>query len=140
MNEDNNFNTKINPTSETNKNNNKLKECNNRMETQYSIIKRIYEKKLDAAYIVKEKKTDKKYFIKKNSKKSKKNNFNTIQFIFDDMKKSSNDEIGEQFCMKYLDYWIENENRRNGFPNIKGICIKSEVSLCRFLMLYFSGI
>ena len=110
MNEDNNFNTKINPTIETNKNNNKLKECNNRMETQYSIIKRIYEKKLDAAYKVKEKKTGKKYFIKKNSKKSKKNNFSTIQTIFTDMKKSNSDEIGEQFCMKYLDYWIENED------------------------------
>ena len=105
-------NNDIIPTIEiNNNNNNKLKECSNRMENEYIIVKTIDEIKFDAVYIVKEKKTNKLFFIKKISKKSQKNNFNTIETLFNDLKvDKNNNKLGEKFCMKYIDYWIENEN------------------------------
>lgn len=114
----NKFNINIDPDDFNNSSNinpiNKLKVCNNRMEKDFSIIKTIKEVKYDAAYIVKENKTGKLFFIKKISKKSKKNNFSTIDTIFADMQNKNNNlsdnKLGEEFCMKYLDYWVENEN------------------------------
>lgn len=90
----------------------KLKICNNRMENDFKILKTIKNLKFDAVYIVKEKKTKKIYCIKKNSKKSKKNNFETIYRIFNEMKNddSNDNNLGEKYCMKYIDYWLENEN------------------------------
>ena len=106
---DNNCNYNINPINE--KSNNKYKECDNRMEKEFIIIKTINQKKFDAVYIVKEIKTNKIYCIKKSAKNSSKNNFNTILTIYNDMQNNiCNNELGEKFCMKYLDYWIENEN------------------------------
>lgn len=110
MNDDNNFTNNVNAKNNQYKNNNIIKECNNRMENEFEVKKIIYERKLDAVYVVKEKKTGKIFCIKKISKKSKKNNFNIIQTIFDDFKKNDNNKIGEKFCIKYLDFWIENEN------------------------------
>ena len=115
LNENNNSNKVIELVSDSNKNNTIIKESQNRMEEEYRIIKKIYENKFDAAYIVKQKNTGKIYVIKKNSKKSKKNNFNTIQTIFSDMQKKDNNEIGGKFCIKYIDCWIENE--KNEFIN-----------------------
>ena len=93
---------------------NKIKVCNNKMEKDFTVIKTIKEWKYDAAYIVKENKTGKLFFIKKCSKKSKKNNFATIDTIFNDLQnKNTNlddNRLGEEFCMKYIDYWAENEN------------------------------
>ncbi len=97
LNENNNSNKVIELVSDSNKNNTIIKESQNRMEEEYRIIKKIYENKFDAAYIVKQKNTGKIYVIKKNSKKSKKNNFNTIQTIFSDMQKKDNNEIGGKF-------------------------------------------
>ena len=112
MNDCDNNNNNINPTTYKNNNSiNKIKQCDKRMENEYDIIKTINEKKFDAVYIVKEKCSGKLFFIKKISKKSKKNNFNTIETLFNDMNKNiNNNELGSQFCMKYIDYWIENEN------------------------------
>ena len=115
LNENNNSNKVIELVSDSNKNNTIIKESQNRMEEEYKIIKKIYENKFNDAYIVKQKNTGKIYFIKKNSKKSKKNNFNTIKTIFSDMQKKDNNEIGGKFCIKYIDCWIENE--KNEFIN-----------------------
>ena len=105
---DNNFYSNINSISEKN---NKYKECDNRMEKEFIILKTINPQKFDAVYIAKEIKTNKIYCIKKSPKNSHKNNFNTILTLFNDMQnKIFNNELGEKFCMKYLDYWIENEN------------------------------
>ena len=106
---DNSCNCNINPIKE--KSNNKYKECNNRMEKEFIILKTINSTKFDAVYIVRQIKTNKIYCIKKSSKNSSKNNFNTILTIYNDMQNNICDnELGEKFCMKYLDYWIENEN------------------------------
>ena len=92
-----------------------IKECENRLEKEFDIIKTIKKpekcEKFDAVYLVQEKKTKKQYCIKKSSKKSNKNNFNNIIKLFDDMQNgNNNNELGARFCMKYLDYWVENEN------------------------------
>ena len=66
-----------------------IKECENRLEKEFDIIKTIKKpekcEKFDAVYLVQEKKTKKQYCIKKSSKKSNKNNFNNIIKLFDDM-------------------------------------------------------
>ena len=82
-----NINNDLDKFSNLNNNNpiNKLKVCNNKMENDFIIIKTIKDSKYDAAYIVKENKTGKLFFIKKFSKKSKKNNFSTIDTIFNDL-------------------------------------------------------
>ena len=72
MNDDNNFTNNVNAKNNQYKNNNIIKECNNRMENEFEVKKIIYERKLDAVYVVKEKKTGKIFCIKKISKKSKK--------------------------------------------------------------------
>ena len=107
---DSKSNNNINPK-KGNINNNILKECNNRMEKDFILLKTLKETNYEAVYIVKDKKTNKLYCIKKYSKKSRKINFNIIQTLFNDMlNKKNNNELGEKFCMKYTDCWIENEN------------------------------
>ena len=92
-------------------NNNKLKLCNKRMENEYNILKTIKSKKFDAVYKVKEKSSGKLFIIKKISKKSQKNNFNTFETLLNEMQNhKNNNELGSQFCMKCIDYWIENED------------------------------
>ena len=91
------------------------KEYENKFEKEFDIIKTIKKpenfEKFDAVYLVQEKKTKKQYCIKKSSKKSHKNDFNTILKLFEDMQNdNNNNELGAKFCMKYLDYWVENEN------------------------------
>ena len=111
-----NINNDLDKFNNLNNNNpiDKLKVCNNKMEKDFSIIETKKELKYDAFYIVKENKTGKLFFIKKISKKSKKNNFSKIDTIFNDMHNKNNDlndnNLGEEFCMKYIDYWVENEN------------------------------
>ena len=102
-------NNNINPIISNNNNNSKL--CNKRMENEYNILKTIKSKKFDAIYKVKEKCTGKLFIIKKISKKSQKNNFNTIETLLNEMlNHKNNNELGSQFCMKCIDYWIENED------------------------------
>ncbi len=128
-------NNDINPIIEIN-NNNKLKVCNNRMENEYIIFKTIDGKKFDAVYIVKEKKTNKLFFIKKISKKSQKNNFNTFETLFNDLNiDKNNNKLGEKFCMKYIDYWIENEN----YKLIKGDISYMNKNLYILLEYYPNG-
>ena len=69
---------------------NKIKVCNNRMEKDFSVIKTITELKYEAVYIV-------------------------SQSIFNDFQNKNNNldddnRLGEEFCIKYIDYWTENEN------------------------------
>ncbi len=87
-------------------------ECDNKMDAEFNIIMTLKKSRnFDAVYLVQEKKTNKQYCIKKSSKKSIKNNFNNIIALFDEFKNDiNNNELGERFCMKYLDYWVENEN------------------------------
>ena len=87
------------------------KECNNRMKNDFTIIKTLLEKKGDAIYKVKENKTGKIFCIKKISEKSSKNNFNILLTTLEDIQRESKDwNIGNNFCMKYITYWIENKN------------------------------
>ena len=79
------------------------------MENEFSILKT--SEKFDAVYIAREINTNKIYCIKKSPKNSHKNNFDTILTLFNNMQNSIfKNKLGEKFCMKYLDYWIENEN------------------------------
>ena len=89
----------------------KNKENNNRMENEYTIIKTIYENKLDAIYQVKENKTGKIFCLKKISEKSDKNNFPKILTTLEDIQEENRDwRFDKTFCVKYIDYWVENKN------------------------------
>ncbi len=89
----------------------KNKENNNRMENEYTIIKTIYENKLDAIYQVKENKTGKIFCLKKISEKSDKNNFAKILTTLEDIQEENRDwRFDKTFCVKYIDYWVENKN------------------------------
>ena len=89
----------------------KWKENNNRMENDYTIIKTIAENKLDAVYQVKENRTNKIFCIKKISNKTNKNNFNTLIATLEDIQKENRAwTFNKTFCLKYIDYWIENKN------------------------------
>ena len=89
----------------------KNKKNNNRMENEYTIIKTIYENKLDAIYQVKEYKTRNIYCLKKISEKSDKNNFRKILTTLEDIQKENRDwRFDKTFCVKYIDYWVENRN------------------------------
>lgn len=86
--------------------------------TEYTIYMTLKEENCDGVYVVKEIKTGKLYCIKKNSKNSKKNDFKTILSILNHLKEKKNieencDLIGEQFCVKCIDYWIKSDNNRN---------------------------
>ena len=100
------------------KNNKKLKNnlINNNhieyaMEKNFSIIKTIIKNKFDAIYKVKEKNTGQILCIKKISEKSKKNNFKILSKTLEDIQKENKDwTLPKTFCMKYINYWIENKN------------------------------
>ena len=97
------------------------KKNENKMGSEYTIYQTIKEKNYDGVYIVKEIKTGKLYCIKKNSKNPKKNSFKTILSTLNDLNNKKNIEkksdllLGEQFCMKQIDYWIKNENNINKY-------------------------
>ena len=92
----------------------KCKINNNRMENDYTIIKTIVENKFDAVYQVKENKTNKIYCIKRISEKSNKNNFDTLLTTLEDIQKENKAwTFNKTFCMKYIDYWIENNFNLN---------------------------
>jgi hypothetical protein len=85
--------------------------CDNRMENNFIIIKTLVQNKFDAIYQVKEKDTKKIYCIKKISEKTNKNNFKILQTTLEDIQKENKDWIlPKTFCMKYIDFWIENKN------------------------------
>lgn len=89
----------------------KSKEKDNRMENEYTIMKTIYENKLDAIYQVKENKTGNIFCLKKISEKSDKNNFRKILTTLEDIQKENRDwKFHKTFCVKYIDYWVENKN------------------------------
>ena len=89
----------------------KCKENNNRMENEYTILKTIVQNKYDAVYQVKENQTSKIFCIKKISEKTNKNNFYTLLNTLEDMQKENrNWTFNKTFCMKYIDYWVENQN------------------------------
>ena len=95
----------------------KIKENKNKIGTEYTICKILKEENCDGVYTVKEKKSEKLYCIKKNSKNSKKNNFKTIMSILNDLHDKNNNKdnnellLGDQFCMKCIDCWVEKENK-----------------------------
>lgn len=94
------------------KNNNNIicKEFNDKMETDFSIIKTLSQNKLDSTYQVKENKTNKIYCLKKISEKTTKNNFNNIPEILENIQKENPDwKLGKTFCVKWIDYWIEKQ-------------------------------
>ena len=81
------------------------------MEKNFSIIKTIIKNKFDAIYKVKEKNTGQILCIKKISEKSKKNNFKILSKTLEDIQKKNKDwTLPKTFCMKYINYWIENKN------------------------------
>ena len=85
--------------------------CDNRMENNFIIIKTLVQNKFDAIYQVKEKDTNKILCIKRTSENSTKNNYNILQTTLKDIQKENKDWIlPKTFCMKYIDYWIENKN------------------------------
>ena len=85
--------------------------CDNRMENNFIIKKTLVQNKFDAIYQVKEKDTKKIYCIKKISEKTNKNNFKILQTTLEDIQKENKDWIlPKTFCMKYIDFWIENKN------------------------------
>ena len=85
--------------------------CDNRMENNFIIKKTLVQNKFDAIYQVKEKDTKKIYCIKKISEKTNKNNFKILLKTLDDIQKENKDWIlPKTFCMKYIDFWIENKN------------------------------
>ena len=89
----------------------KGKENNNRMENDYTIIKTITENKFDAVYQVKENRTNKIFCVKKISQKTNKNNFYILLNILEDIQKENKTwTFNKTFCMKYIDYWMENQN------------------------------
>jgi len=89
--------------------NNKI--CDNRMENNFTIIKTLVLNKNDAIYQVKQKGTNKIFCIKKISEHSNKNNFNILQTTLEDIQKENNDwKLPKTFCIKYIDYWLEDKN------------------------------
>ena len=83
---------------------------NNRMDNDYTIIKTISKNKDDVVYQVKENLTKKIFCIKKISEKTNKNNFYTLLNSLKDIQKENRDwSFNKTFCMKYIDYWIENQ-------------------------------
>ena len=85
--------------------------CDNRMENNFIIKKTLVQNKFDAIYQVKEKDTKKIYCIKKISEKTNKNNFKILLKTLDDIQKENKDwTLPKTFCMKYIDYWIEDKN------------------------------
>ena len=84
------------------------------MENKFSLIKTIMKNKLDAMYKVREKETGQIFCLKKISKKSNKNNFNILEKTLEDIQRENKDWIlPKTFCMKYLNYWVENKNYNN---------------------------
>ena len=85
--------------------------CDKRMENNFIIIKTLAQNKFDAIYQVKEKDTKKIYCIKKISEKTNKNNFKILLKTLDNIQKENKDwTLPKTFCMKYIDYWIEDKN------------------------------
>ena len=85
--------------------------CDNRMENNFTIIKTLVLNKNDAIYKVKQKGTNKIFCIKKISEHSSKNNFNILQTTLEDIQKEDIDwKFPKTFCMKYIDYWLEDKN------------------------------
>ena len=85
--------------------------CDKRMENNFIIIKTLAQNKFDAIYQVKEKDTNKILCIKRTSENSTKNNYNILQTTLEDIQKENKDWIlPKTFCMKYIDFWIENKN------------------------------
>ena len=81
------------------------------MENNFIIKKTLVQNKFDAIYQVKEKDTKKIYCIKKISEKTNKNNFKILLKTLDDIQKENKDwTLPKTFCMKYIDYWIEDKN------------------------------
>ena len=81
------------------------------MENNFIIIKTLFESKYDVIYKVKEKDTNKIFCIKKISEKSNKNNFYNLQTTLEDIQKDNKDwSLGKTFCIKYINFWIENRN------------------------------
>ena len=114
--DDINFNNNINNINNKNgleKNINSeqnIKYDNDKMETDFIIIKTITSNKFDAVYKVKEKRTNKIFCIKKISEKSNKNNFILLPKILDDIQKKIDFlEISKKFCIEIIDYWIEEQ-------------------------------
>lgn len=81
------------------------------MENNFIIIKTLVQNKNDAIYQVKQKDTNKIFCLKKISEHSNKNNFNILQTTLEDIQKENNDwTLSKTFCMKYIDYWLEDKN------------------------------
>ena len=87
---------------------------NNNAENNFIIIKTLFEDKFDAIYQVKEKETNKIFGLKRISEYSNKNNFNIMKTTLEDIQKESEGWVlPKTFCMKLIDYWIEDMNDLN---------------------------
>ena len=83
-------------------------------ENNFIIIKTLVKDKYDAIYKVKEKETYKVFCLKRISEYSNKNNFNILQTALEDIQKENKDwDLPQIFCLKYIDYWIEDMNYLN---------------------------
>lgn len=81
---------------------------NHKMEKDFVILKTLSQNKFDAVYKCKNIKTNKIYAIKKSYKNSCKNNISTVKELYNDLNSNISSPY-EQFCNKYLEYWIEEE-------------------------------
>ena len=86
----------------------------NIVENNFIIIKTLIQDKFDAVYQVKEKETNKIFCLKRISENSIKNNFNILQTTLKDIRNENEDwGFPKTFCMKHIDYWIEDINYLN---------------------------
>ena len=92
----------------------KNKNGDNIAENNFIIIKTLVKDKYDAIYQVKEKDTNKVFCLKRISEFSNKNNFNILQTTLEDIQKENKDwDLPKTFCVKYIDYWIEDMSYLN---------------------------
>ena len=81
---------------------------NGKFENEFNALKKIKNDKFSTIYKVEEIKTKKLYCIKKIVKTSTKSNIDSLKRIAQDLRINSKN-ILSNFCVKYLDFWIEKE-------------------------------
>lgn len=88
-----------------------IRENESFIDNNYTIIQTLSKNKSDAVYKVTENSTNKIFCLKKISENSNKNNFNILITTIEDIQKNNIDwKFERTFCIKYINYWIENKN------------------------------
>ena len=81
---------------------------NGKTENEFKVLKTVKKDKLSYIFKVENKNTNQIFCLKKIFKTSPKNNIKIINQIMNDIN-SNPDKLGNQFCIKILDFWIEEE-------------------------------